>query len=159
MPITVFKLDPFGQEKIRYTGEVITRQPDAIIIRASWTLPTRDLGYTRFEPGDQFTEYYYSDRYYNIFEITRTDGTLKGWYCNVTEPAHIFADRLEQVDLFLDVWVDPRGQTLILDEDEFTAATMLTNSQRSQARQGLHDILQLVQERQGVFARLTHESK
>jgi predicted RNA-binding protein associated with RNAse of E/G family len=159
MPITIFKLDPFGQEKIRYTGEVFARDPDHIVISASWTLPTRDLGYTRFEPGDHFTEYYYNNRWYNIFEVTSANGMLKGWYCNVAEPAHIFSDRVEQVDLFLDVWVKPNGHTLILDEDEFTAATMLTDFQRSQAQQGLHDILQLVQERQEVFAHLTLESQ
>ncbi len=155
MSISIIKLDPLGQEKIRYSGEIIARQHNTISIQARWTLPTRDLGYTRFETGDHFTEYYYSDRCYNIFEITHADTTtLKGWYCNVTQPALFFADRIEQVDLFLDVWVDPTGHTLVLDEDEFAAATMLTEHQRNQAQQGLQHILALVEKRQEVFARL-----
>jgi uncharacterized protein len=158
MSITVIKLDPLGQEKIRYSGEIITRTDNTISIHALWTNPNRDLGYTRFETRDRFTEYYYNDRWYNIFEIAQADTTLKGWYCNVAEPAHFFSDRIEQVDLFLDVWVDPHGGTLVLDEDEFAATTMLTDQQRLRAQQGLQDILQLVAKRQEVFARLTHES-
>jgi protein associated with RNAse G/E len=159
MSIIVFKLDPFNQEKTRYTGEVIARYPDHIVVSATWTRPALDLGYTRFETGDAFTEYYYSSRWYNVFEITSAEGMLKGWYCNVAEPAHIFSDRIEQIDLFLDVWVDPNGHTLILDEDEFAAATMLTDLQRTRARKALDDILRRVEARYEVFARITSEAR
>ena len=38
--------------------------------------------------GDRFIETYYTDRWYNIFEIhAREDDRLKGWYCNIAKPA------------------------------------------------------------------------
>ncbi|MBV9229526.1 MAG: DUF402 domain-containing protein [Chloroflexi bacterium] len=150
--ITVVKLDPKGEVKIRYQGKIIERSTHGVIIQASWTLPARDLGYTRFEPGDRFTEYYYSDRWFNIFDIASADGVRKGWYCDIAEPAQIFDDHIEQIDLFLDVWVSPTGKPLILDEDEFAAATTLSDEQRSAAQRGLQALLDMIEKRQDIFA-------
>ncbi|GCE17508.1 DUF402 domain-containing protein [Dictyobacter kobayashii] len=156
--ITVIKLDPLGAEKLRYYGDVLRRSSEEIVVQASWTMAERDLGYTRFEPGDRFIEYYYADRWFNIFDISHQDGRRKGWYCNITEPAHIQETCIEQVDLFLDVWVDTSGTPLLLDEDEFAAASMLTGSQRQGAQQGLQTLLQMVENRQAVFSSLAEYS-
>ncbi len=152
--ITVVKQNPVGDAKIRYSGEIIEHLTNGVVIQASWTRPAHDLGYTVFETGDQFTEYYYTDRWYNIFAIARSDGTRKGWYCNVAEPAHIYNDAIEQIDLLLDVWVDPQGEALVLDEDEFAADTTLTQAQRIGAQHGLQTLLQLIATRQEMFASL-----
>lgn len=142
--ITVSKLNSLGETKIQYQGEIVERLSNGVVIQAYWKHPTKDLGYTRFEPGDRFIEYYYTNRWFNIFDISATDGKRKGWYCNVAEPAFIHDDHIEQVDLLLDVWVDPVGRHLLLDEDEFEADTTLNQNQRRGARQGLRDLLQMI---------------
>jgi hypothetical protein len=152
--IIVAKLNARGETKIRYQGELLEQLEHGLVIRARWTLAARDLGYARFEPGDVFVEYYYTDRWYNIFEISDAHQTLKGWYCNVAVPAMIKDDAVEQIDLLLDVWVTPQGDTLLLDEDEFAADTTLSNEQREGAQQGLHALLTLIAERQEMFSRL-----
>jgi predicted RNA-binding protein associated with RNAse of E/G family len=151
--MTVVKLDNQGQEKLRYTGLWHKELPHGLVIQARWTLPTNDLGYTRFEPGDLFVEYYYDDRWFNVLMISSNDGVLKGWYCNMAEPAHIDGDSIEMLDLLLDVWVDASGKVLMLDEDEFAAAN-LSERQREGARQGLAHLLQIVEGRQEMFAGL-----
>jgi uncharacterized protein len=150
--ITVVKLDPLGNEKIRYKGDIITRSSACVVVEATWTLPARDLAYARFEPGDLFTEYYYVDRWFNIFDIKSANGSRKGWYCNITEPAMIYQDLIKQVDLLLDVWVNPAGETLLLDEDEFTQDTTLNDHQRNGARLGLQALLAMIAARQETFA-------
>ena len=142
--ITVVKQNARGETKVTYQGKIIEQFSHGVVIQASWTRPARDLGYTLFEPGDQFIEYYYTDRWFNIFDISSADGTHKGWYCNVAEPATIKDETIEQIDLLLDVWVSPKGEPLILDEDEFTADTTLSNQQRSGARQALQELLQMI---------------
>ena len=156
--ITIVKLDPSGAEKIRYTGKVISRSQYEVVVQASWTMEERDLGYTRFKPGDRFVEFYYANRWFNIFDIAQEDGPRKGWYCNVTEPAHITETSIEQVDLLLDVWVDPTGKILILDEDEFAATTTLSETQRLHAQQGLQALLDMIEKRQEVFSSLAEFS-
>jgi predicted RNA-binding protein associated with RNAse of E/G family len=63
-------------------------------------------------------------------------------------------NQIEQVDLVLDVWVSPEGETLVLDEDEFADDHTLSDEQRREARQGLQAILQLIAARQEMFSRL-----
>jgi uncharacterized protein len=150
--IKVVKQNPLGEAKIQYTGEVVERLADGIVIAAQWRHAAKDLGYTRFEPGDRFTEYYYTDRWFNIFDISTPDGTRKGWYCNVAEPAVIYDDHIEQVDLLLDVWVNPDGKPLVLDEDEFDADTTLSEEQRRGAQQGLRELLEWIAARKTPFA-------
>jgi uncharacterized protein len=157
--ITVIKQDPRGKAKLQYEGEIVRRSTDEIVIEAYWTLPRKDLGYTCFEPGDRFIEYYSTRRWFNIFDIANPDGTRKGWYCNVAEPARFSGDLIEQIDLHLDVWVNPIGETLILDEDEFAADATLSLEQRNGARQGLQALLAMLDERSWAFAPLANDDK
>jgi protein associated with RNAse G/E len=150
--VTIVKLNTLGEVKFQYQGEVIKQFANGVIIQAYWSLPAKALGYTTFEPGDTFHEYYYTDRWFNIFEISGVNVVRKGWYCNVAEPAVISADRIEQVDLLLDVWVTPTGETLILDEDEFAADPTLSLQQRAGARKGLQELLAVIAARQETFA-------
>jgi hypothetical protein len=152
--IQVHKLDAGGATALIYEAEVAERLADGVRLDALWTRPTTDLGYVIFETGDHFTEWYYSDRWYNIFEITSPDGPLKGWYCNVAAPAEIGDDQLFCRDLLLDLWVTPEGATLVLDEDEFAAETALDDATRDQALAGLAELQRLVAHRQGPFRRL-----
>src|SRR5260370_17759698 len=112
--ITVIKLNPLGEAKVRYQGEVAEHLAHGLIIQASWQQSARDLGYTRFEPGDRFIEYYYTDRWFNIFDISTAGGTRKGWYCNITVPARIYPDHIEHVRPPLIVSVGPHPSPLIL---------------------------------------------
>ncbi len=139
--ITVVKQNPLGQTQIEYHGEQMRRSANELVLQARWTLPERDLGYTRFQLGDLFTEYYYANQWFNIFQISSADGRLKGWYCNIAEPARFLDKRVEQIDLLLDVWVDPQGKTQILDEDEFAKETRLSDQQRQGALAALPILL------------------
>ncbi|HZR40124.1 MAG TPA: DUF402 domain-containing protein [Ktedonobacteraceae bacterium] len=149
--VTVVKLNTAGEARIQYEGEIVKHLVDGVIIQAYWKQATKDLGYVCFEPGDRFTEYYYNDRWYNIFDIASADGQRKGWYCNIAQPASIFDERIEQVDLLLDVWVDPRGVPLVLDEDEFEADNTLSPELRKRAQDGLRELLEMIAEQKQPF--------
>ncbi len=153
--VTVVKLNPAGEAKIQYQGKVLQETPDGVVLLAYWRMAAKDLGYTVFEPGDRFTEYYFRHRWYNIFDIADAEGRRKGWYCNIAEPAVISEQRIEQVDLLLDVWVDPAGNIQVLDEDEFAADTTLSNEQRQGARQGLQNLLQSIAAQEQPFTYTT----
>jgi len=153
--ITIIKLDPTGAEKLRYTGTILARRAYGIVIEATWKQPDRDLGYIRFETGDRFVEHFYSNRWFNIFAIANKEGVHKGWYCNIAEPARISTDTIAQVDLYLDVWINPTGTTLLLDEDEFESAILLSKEQRTEAREGLRELQQMLEARQEVFAHIS----
>jgi protein associated with RNAse G/E len=123
--ITVRKLDHTGCEIVSYPGVVLKRTHDAIVLRTTWDRELLDLDFVVLEPDDRWTETFYSDRWYNIFEIRANDGRLKGWYCNVTRPARITRDEVAAEDLALDLWVEADGTVRVLDEDEFAELDLL----------------------------------
>ena len=112
-----------------------------------------DLGFVVLEPGDRWTEYFYADRWYNIFEIHASDGRLKGWYCNVTRPASIGNGEVAAEDLALDLWVAPDGEPQVLDEDEFDALA-ISPAEREAARQALAELQGMVVQRVAPFDRI-----
>jgi len=120
--ITVDLVKPGKGTTITYQGELLHEAPGEMLILALWDRPALDLGYVIFETGDRFYEHYYSERWYNVFEIHSAAGRLKGWYCNVTRPARIDDRSITSEDLELDLFVSPDRATIKrLDEDEFEA--------------------------------------
>lgn len=110
-----------GRTKIRYPAELLGDDGTRIAVRAPWAgSGVRDFGFVRFEPGDVFTEYYWRDRWYSVKEVRAADGTVKGWYCDITRPAVRTVDELVVEDLDLDLWRSADGRDVRrLDEDEF----------------------------------------
>ena len=152
--LIIRKLDLNGRETFRYPAHrVLSRTATSITVEAFFTRSDRlELGYTTFERGDRFVEHFYADRWYNVFEV-RAAGrdSLRGWYCNIARPARLSADEVAQVDLALDVWVNPDGSSLVLDEDEFAALT-LPPEEVAAARAAVDEILSLAASRSGPFA-------
>jgi hypothetical protein len=140
-PITVIKRNVQGQETWRYSGVLTRRDGAALHIEAPFNVMDTPFMGTVLKHGDRFVETWYTDRWYNIFEIhDRDDNSLKGWYCNIGRPAVMEADDvISYVDLGLDLWVAPDGTQTVLDEDEF-AALDLDAETRVQARAALEEL-------------------
>ena len=117
-----------GRTKIRYAADLLSDDGTRITVRAPWAgAGVRDFGFVRFEPGDVFTEHYWRDRWYAVKEIRTADGTLKGWYCDITRPATLTGTELVVEDLDLDLWVSADGKDVRrLDEDEFEESGLAT---------------------------------
>lgn len=140
--ITVIKRDAQGRETWRYTGEVLERGANFARIEARFNreqdYPFQD---TVLRVDDRFVETFYTDRWYNIFEIhDRDDDRIKGWYCNIGRPAvWEAADVISYVDLALDLWVSAAGWMKFLDWDEY-ARLRLDAATRARARDALHEL-------------------
>lgn len=120
MKIKVQKKNPAGEVTYEYEGVLLSREANSIALEALFNredMPFMDIV---LKNGDRFVEHYYTDRWYNIFAVyDRDNGKLKGWYCNVGEPAVIEDSLVSYVDLALDLWVSANGKQTVLDEDEF----------------------------------------
>ncbi|MBN1370982.1 MAG: DUF402 domain-containing protein [Anaerolineaceae bacterium] len=143
--VVVIKLDVQRQERWRYSGQILEQEPGRVLLEAYFNRDDSDFHGMPFKRGDRFVEVYFSERWYNIFEIyDRDDGSLKGWYCNVTRPAEIEAREIRYVDLALDLLVFTDGRQLVLDEDEF-AALNIDERERAQARRSLAELQSILQ--------------
>jgi predicted RNA-binding protein associated with RNAse of E/G family len=132
MMTVVHKNDHRGEKLLEYSGEIVGRGEGWLCLRAAYNNPDKDAGYVVFRRGDTFTEWYYSDRWYNVFALHDvSDGHFKGWYCNITRPAHLSDELITADDLALDVFVSPLRDILVLDEDEFDALELPPEEQRA----------------------------
>jgi protein associated with RNAse G/E len=143
--IRVRKLRPDGTEVFAWEGVVLRCDDSGIVLRALFNVDQVELGFTTFRRGDVFVEFYYWDRWFNVFQVSQPDGTLKGWYANLGKPAELEAalGELRYVDLELDVWSDPGGALTILDEVEFTELLAARPDLAAGAEQGRVDLFAL----------------
>jgi uncharacterized protein len=149
--LTVKKLNLNHELVIAYEGTVLERTPDTIVLEARFNRETLDLGYAVLEQHDRFVEHFFADRWYNIFEIHSVhDDGLKGWYCNIVRPASFSAEAIEQVDLALDVWINPDGSYHVLDRDEFEALD-LDRPTRLRAQQAVGELIYLLYHQAAPF--------
>jgi hypothetical protein len=138
--ITVLKRNLAGEVTWQYEGRILERGANCVTLEAFFNrddMPFMGVGLKR---GDRFVETFYSDRWYNIFEIyDRDDEKFKGWYCNVGYPAVIDKDTVSYIDLALDLWVAADGAQTVLDEDEFleTSMDVMTRAQAASALEEL----------------------
>ena len=141
--VKVQKKNPAGEVTYQYEGVILKRDEHSIVLEALFDRANMPFMDVVFKPGDRFVEYYFSDRWYNIFVIhDRDDRKIKGWYCNIGKPA-VFEDTIvSYVDLALDLWVSADGRQTVLDEDEFEALG-LDQELRMSALKGLDELKSL----------------
>jgi protein associated with RNAse G/E len=150
--VHVRKLKPDGQLDFAWDGEVLRCDAETIVLRAEFNVDVVERAFATFRRGDVFCEFYYfepSTRYYNVFQISHADGTLKGWYCNLGLPAELDTStaQLSYVDLALDVWVNPDGSFTVLDEDELEELLARYPDLVGPAQKGRADLIALATSR------------
>jgi protein associated with RNAse G/E len=123
MEVRAYKYDgllhrTWAAELIRHEGSLIVldaKFPDEIIHDMLGTIAR----------GTHSIEYYWLDRWYNVFRFAQPDGKLRNYYCNVNEPTTLEGEVLSYVDLDIDILVQPDRSYQILDLDEFEKNSML----------------------------------
>ena len=104
--------------------------------------------------GTISTEYYWLDRWYNIFRFAESDRTLKKFYCNVNMPPEFDGEVLSYIDLDIDVLVEPDWSFKILDVDDFERNAKLyhyPSEVQQQARQAVTELVALIESRSFPF--------
>jgi hypothetical protein len=121
--LTVFKQNHLGEPVFSWIGELLAESPTCRLVSARFSgADAVSVDKVTFRKGDLMLERYYSDRWYNIYEIhNREDDQLKAWYCNISRPAVFEKDSIRFDDLALDLLIYPDRSMLLLDEDEFEA--------------------------------------
>ncbi len=124
----------------QYEGEFVSRTENSVTIEALFNRDDMPFQEIVLKRNDRFVETFYTDKWYNIFEIyDRDDGKLKGWYCNIGKPAVVGDDFISYVDLALDLWVSASGKQTVLDEDEL-AELDLEDELKRQVYDGLQEL-------------------
>lgn len=140
--ITVLKRNLDGEVTWQYEGRILKRESNHVVLEAFFNRDDMLFMDVVLKRGDRFVETFYTDRWYNVFEIfDRDNGEFKGWYCNIGYPAVLDDETVSYIDLALDLWVAANGTQTVLDEDEFLALPINVTT-RAQAVSALDELKQ-----------------
>jgi len=104
--------------------------------------------------GTRTVEYYWLDRWYNIFRFLRKDGDTRLWYCNINTPPTLENDVLSYIDLEIDVLVKPDFTYQVLDVDEFEQNSKVFGYEdelRREVQRAIREVASLIETRQFPF--------
>ena len=68
---TIIKRDAQGKDELSYHGVLFECCDEHVCIDAVFGFADRDLGYMRLRRGDLFREWFFRDRWFNIFRVQR----------------------------------------------------------------------------------------
>jgi hypothetical protein len=111
-----------------------------------------DLGLIK--KGTVSYEYYWLDRWYNVFRFHEPEGDLRNFYCNVNMPPIFENESLDYIDLDIDVLVWKDFSYEILDLEEFESNSLRFNYSSNvieNARKSLYELIRMINQRQFPF--------
>ncbi|HEX9545040.1 MAG TPA: DUF402 domain-containing protein [Pyrinomonadaceae bacterium] len=104
--------------------------------------------------GTNSLEYYWLDRWYNVFRFSQPDGELRNYYCNVNVPPSFDGEILSYVDLDLDILVAPDFSFQILDAKDFERNAQVygyDDEIRANAQRALDELVAMIGKRAFPF--------
>ena len=153
--ITVRVLKYDGTEYRRWDATLAQRHESLMVLDAEFADEVQHQLLGDISRGTRTIEYYWLDRWYNIFRFLESDGSTKLFYCNISMPPEIKGGVLSYVDLDIDILVQPDLSFQVLDLEEFdTNAAHYGYSEqvKTQTHQTLADLISMIRTRQFPFS-------
>jgi len=115
--VRVHKYD--GSEHRWWPARVIQQAGPLVVLDAVFDEEIEHDLLGTISSGTISKEYYWLDRWYNVFRFSDANHHLKKFYCNVNQPPRFDGHVLSYVDLDIDVLVQPDLSYRLLDLDDF----------------------------------------
>jgi uncharacterized protein len=153
--ITVRVLKYDGTEYRRWDATLAERHESLIVLDAEFADEVQHHLLGNISRGTRTIEYYWRDRWYNIFRFLESDGSTKLFYCNIGMPPAFSSGVLSYIDLDIDILVQPDLSFQVLDLEEFdTNAARYGYSEqvKTQTHQTLAELISMIRTRQFPFS-------
>ena len=150
--VSVLKYD--GREHRRWPARIAETVGPLIILDAVFDEEVEHDLLGKVLSGTISTEYYWLDRWYNVFRFSSSDQVLQKFYCNINAPPQFDGRVLSYVDLDIDVLVEPDLTYRILDEEDFEQNARrygYPEEIRANARRALTEVIGLIESRAFPF--------
>ena len=144
-----------GTEHRRWPAHVAARDGSLLVLHATFNEDIEHELLGRIASGTISIEYYWLDRWYNVFRFSDPAGTFQNFYCNVSMPPSFDGRVLSYVDLDIDVLVKPDFSYEVLDLEDFEENARRYDyppDVRENAHDALAELIQLIETRSFPFA-------
>lgn len=153
LTVCVRKYD--GSEHRRWQAEVIERDGPLIVLDGLFEEEVEHDLLGHIPRGTRSIEYYWLDRWYNIFRFGENSGSSTSFYCNINTPPVLASGVLTYVDLDIDVLVEADFSYRVIDVDEFKANAVELGYPKEiqrRAQESLSELISMVETRRFPFA-------
>jgi len=153
--VQTFKFD--GQSHRVWHAEVVRQEGSLIVLDARFPDEIEHDLLGTIASGTHSLEYYWLDRWYNIFRFAQPNGELRNYYCNVNMPPTFAGETLSYVDLDLDILVAPDFSYQVLDEEDFESNSRIyryPDEVQRNARRAVDELVGMIQTRAFPFGGL-----
>jgi protein associated with RNAse G/E len=137
-----------GSEHRSWKAKVLRREGSLLVLDATFDREIKHDLLGTIASGTKSIEYYWLDRWYNVFRFAAPNGQLRSYYCNVNVPPVFDGRVLSYVDLDIDILVEPDLSYRIVDLEDFEQnAERFGYSEdiRQKARQALEGLVDLIE--------------
>jgi len=152
--ITVRAYKQDGSEHRTWQAQIVQQQGSLLVLNAEFAEEVQHDLLGTIPSGTLSVEYYWLDRWYNIFRFHKPDGTVRNYYCNVNTPPEFDGQDLKYVDLDIDILVSNDFSYAVLDLDEFESNAVryrYTPEIKTRAHQALGELRTLIETRSFPF--------
>ena len=113
-----------GKDTTVYEEVLVLDRPDVkVLLQENYTGNNVAVGGSvTLQHGAPIVWFIFDGAWHDIGSFHLKDGTLTGWYTNLSKPVVFEQEKWIGNDLFLDLWQPIQGQPVWLDEDEFRLA-------------------------------------
>src|SRR5207244_5013969 len=115
--VRVLKYD--GTEYRRWNAKISQHDGPLLVLDAEFEYDVQHDFLGAIESGTGTIEYYWLNRWYNIFRFMNDENDTRLYYCNINMPPSLKDNVLTYVDLDIDILVQPDFSYQVLDLDEF----------------------------------------
>jgi protein associated with RNAse G/E len=125
--ITINSRNFDGTLRKSWTAELLQNSGGLLTAKGIFDIEMKHAHMDVIRRGTVSFEYFWLDRWYNVFRFHESDGAFRNYYCNVCMPPLVRGAVLDYVDLDIDLIVDAAGAITILDEEEFRESAQRFN--------------------------------
>lgn len=144
-----------GSEHRSWKARVLRQEGPLLVLDATFDREIKHDLLGTIASGTSSIEYYWLDRWYNVFRFADPNGTLRSYYCNVNVPPEFDGQVLSYIDLDIDILVEPDLTYRVVDLDDFEQNAKLfgySEDVQKKARQALRRLIELIESRAFPFS-------
>ncbi len=152
--ITVRACKYDGSEHRTWPAKVLRQEGTLLVLDARFDQEIQHDLLGTIATGTTSIEYYWLDRWYNIFRFAQPTGELRSYYCNVNVPPTFDGNVLSYVDLDIDILVEPDFGYRIVDLEDFELNVELYSysaETQTSAKRALKELVTLIETRSFPF--------